>query len=87
LQRVAIVLYLDQPANIYLIDELSIYLDSKQYIIAAKIMKRFILHIKKTTFVVDEHDFIMATYLSDHVIVFEGQPHCSICSKFVSLSS
>lgn len=34
---------------------------------------RFILHAKKTGFVV-EHDFIMATYLADRVIVFEGTP-------------
>lgn len=36
------------------------------------------LHAKKTAFVV-EHDFIMATYLADRVVVFEGQP--SICTK------
>lgn len=34
---------------------------------------RFILHAKKTGFVV-EHDFIMATYLADRVVVFEGEP-------------
>jgi translation initiation factor RLI1 len=34
---------------------------------------RFILHCKKTGFVV-EHDFIMATYLADRVIVFDGKP-------------
>ena len=34
---------------------------------------RFILHAKKTAFVV-EHDFIMATYLADRVIVYEGSP-------------
>ena len=33
----------------------------------------FILHAKKTAFVI-EHDFIMATYLADRVIVFEGKP-------------
>ena len=33
----------------------------------------FILHAKKTAFVI-EHDFIMATYLADRVIVFEGNP-------------
>jgi ATP-binding cassette subfamily E protein 1 len=33
----------------------------------------FILHAKKTAFVI-EHDFIMATYLADRVIVFEGEP-------------
>ena len=34
---------------------------------------RFIRNSKKTAFIV-EHDFIMATYLADRVIVFEGQP-------------
>ncbi|KAK6014224.1 hypothetical protein OSTOST_20422 [Ostertagia ostertagi] len=33
----------------------------------------FIMHAKKTAFVV-EHDFIMATYLADRVIVFDGEP-------------
>jgi ATP-binding cassette, sub-family E, member 1 len=73
LQRVALVLCLGQPADIYLIDEPSAYLDSEQRIIAAKVIKRFILHAKKTAFVV-EHDFIMATYLADRVIVYEGTP-------------
>ena len=36
-------------------------------------LHRFILHAKKTAFVI-EHDFIMATYLADRVIVFEGKP-------------
>ncbi|CAI5934263.1 unnamed protein product [Closterium sp. NIES-64] len=62
-----------KPADIYLIDEPSAYLDSEQRIVAAKVIKRFILHAKKTAFVV-EHDFIMATYLADRVIVYEGQP-------------
>ncbi|RMZ23467.1 hypothetical protein D0859_12496 [Hortaea werneckii] len=73
LQRVAIVLALGMPADIYVIDEPSAYLDSEQRIIAARVIKRFIMHAKKTAFVV-EHDFIMATYLADRVIVFDGQP-------------
>ena len=73
LQRVAIVLALGLPADIYLIDEPSAYLDSEQRIVAARVIKRFIMHAKKTAFVV-EHDFIMATYLADRVIVFDGQP-------------
>jgi len=73
LQRVAIVLALGKPADVYLIDEPSAYLDSEQRLHAAKVIKRYILHAKKTAFVV-EHDFIMATYLADMVIVFEGQP-------------
>jgi len=31
------------------------------------------MHAKKTAFVV-EHDFIMATYLADRVIVYDGTP-------------
>eukprot|EP00877_Chromochloris_zofingiensis_P000408 jgi/Chrzof1/10368/Cz04g39110.t1 len=73
LQRVALALCLGQPADIYLIDEPSAYLDSEQRIMAAKVIKRFIMHSKKTAFIV-EHDFIMATYLADRVIVYEGQP-------------
>ncbi|PHH78290.1 hypothetical protein CDD80_7098 [Ophiocordyceps camponoti-rufipedis] len=73
LQRVAIVLSLGMPADIYLIDEPSAYLDSEQRIIASRVIKRFIMHSKKTAFVV-EHDFIMATYLADRVIVFDGKP-------------
>lgn len=72
-QRIALALCLGKSADIYLIDEPSAFLDSEQRIIASKVIKRFILHIKKTAFVV-EHDFIMATYLADKVIVYEGEP-------------
>ncbi|KAK8577183.1 hypothetical protein V6N13_122175 [Hibiscus sabdariffa] len=61
-----------EPADIYLIDEPSAYLDSEQRFVACKVIKRFILHAKKTVFVV-EHDFIMAIYLADRVIVYEGR--------------
>uniref|UniRef100_A0A146URZ5 ATP-binding cassette sub-family E member 1 n=1 Tax=Fundulus heteroclitus TaxID=8078 RepID=A0A146URZ5_FUNHE len=73
LQRVAITLCLGKAADVYLIDEPSAYLDSEQRVQASRVIKRFILHTKKTAFVV-EHDFIMATYLADRVIVFDGQP-------------
>lgn len=64
LQRTALVLALCKPAQVYLLDEPSAYLDVEQRIIAAKVIKRFILNRKKTAFIV-EHDFIMATYLAD----------------------
>jgi ATP-binding cassette subfamily E protein 1 len=73
LQRLAICLALGTPADVYLIDEPSAYLDSEQRINCAKVIKRFIMHSKKTAFVV-EHDFIMATYLADRVVVYTGQP-------------
>lgn len=81
LQRVALVMALGKPADIYLIDEPSAYLDSEQRIIAAKMIKRYILHSKKTAFVV-EHDFIMSSYLADRVVVYEGTParDCKACT-------
>lgn len=80
LQRVALVLALGKPADIYLIDEPSAYLDSEQRIIASKVIKRYILHSKKTAFIV-EHDFIMATYLADRVVVYEGEPGVSCVAR------
>lgn len=73
LQRTAIVLALAKPCDIYLIDEPSAYLDSEQRVRASKVMKRWIINSKRSAFVV-EHDFIMATYLADKVIVFDGIP-------------
>jgi len=73
MQRVALALCLGKPADIYLIDEPSAYLDSEQRIIVSKIIKQFIMHSKKTAFIV-EHDFIMTTYLADKVILFNGTP-------------
>lgn len=73
LQRVALTLALGTPAEIYLLDEPSAYLDAEQRIVTAKVIKRYIMHAKKTAFIV-EHDFIMATYMADRVIVYEGEP-------------
>lgn len=76
LQRVALVLCLGKPATIYLIDEPSAYLDAEQRIVAARVIKQFVVSTKTTAFIV-EHDFIMATYLADRVIVYEGDPGIS----------
>lgn len=73
LQRVGLCLCLGKPADVYLIDEPSAHLDAEMRIITAKVIKRFILHAKKTAFVV-EHDFIMATYLADRVVLYSGTP-------------
>ena len=42
LQRVAITLCLGKPADVYLIDEPSAYLDSEQRLHAARVIKRYI---------------------------------------------
>ncbi|XP_042025769.1 ABC transporter E family member 2-like isoform X1 [Salvia splendens] len=73
LQRVSIVACIGKPADLYLIDEPSKYLDAEQSIIHCfEIIKKFIQQVKKTALV--EHDFTMATYLADRVMVFEGKP-------------
>jgi ATP-binding cassette subfamily E protein 1 len=90
LQRVAITLVLGVPADVLLIDEPSAYLDSEQRIIASKVIKKFVMGSKRTAFVVEHDFVsspslsdttaaqlicqIMATYLADRVIVFDGKP-------------
>lgn len=73
LQRAAIVLALGKPADVYLLDEPSAFLDSEQRIVCSKVIRKFIVNFKKTCFMV-EHDFIMASYCADRIIVFEGDP-------------
>ena len=73
LQRVVICIALGKEADLYLLDEPSAYLDAEQRINVAKIIKRFIMRTKKTAIIV-EHDFIMATYLANQVIVYDGIP-------------
>ncbi|XP_022861371.1 ABC transporter E family member 2-like, partial [Olea europaea var. sylvestris] len=73
LQRVSLTLCLGQPADVYMIDELSAHLDSEQRIAAAKVIKSFMRNSMSNALVV-ESDLTMATYLADRVIVCEGQP-------------
>lgn len=86
-QRVAIVLCLGKEADLYLLDEPSAFLDSEQRLNMAKVIRKFIYSKKKTAFVV-EHDLIVATYISDRVVVFEGTPGVSsICTPPMDLKS
>jgi ATP-binding cassette subfamily E protein 1 len=73
IQRVALAGALGRPADVYLIDEPSAYLDSEQRIAVARVLKRFVQASGKSAIVV-EHDFMMATYVADAVIVYEGMP-------------
>ncbi|TNV81922.1 hypothetical protein FGO68_gene8877 [Halteria grandinella] len=73
LQKIAMVLALAKPCDIYLIDEPSAYLDIEQRIRLSKVMKSWIIKSNRTAIIV-EHDFIMASYLADKVIAFHGMP-------------
>ncbi|MHA1109833.1 MAG: ribosome biogenesis/translation initiation ATPase RLI [Promethearchaeota archaeon] len=73
LQRVKIADCLTTPADIYLIDEPSAFLDVEMRLRAAMVIRRSIEEIKKCAFVV-EHDIISQDFISDSLLVFEGTP-------------
>eukprot|EP00667_Euglena_gracilis_P006011 EG_transcript_6055 len=74
LQRVSLALALGKgTANLYLIDEPSAYLDCEQRLAVGQVIRSFVRRHKTTAFVI-EHDVMMAAYLADAVIVFDGVP-------------
>ncbi|MBS7606421.1 ribosome biogenesis/translation initiation ATPase RLI [Candidatus Bathyarchaeota archaeon] len=72
LQRVAIAAAVCRDADVYLFDEPSSYLDVKQRLEAAKVIRS--LKEEDKFIVVAEHDLAVLDYLSDHVCVFYGKP-------------
>ena len=74
LQRLAIVLCLGTPASVYLLDEPSAGLDCEQRVMAAKVIRRWVVnHLGRIAMII-EHDFVMASALSDKVVVYDGRP-------------
>ncbi|WP_048148067.1 ribosome biogenesis/translation initiation ATPase RLI [Palaeococcus ferrophilus] len=73
LQRVAITAALLKDADLYLIDEPSAYLDVEQRLAVSKAIRNLMAKNNKTALVV-EHDVLMIDYISDRVMVFEGEP-------------
>ncbi len=73
LQRVAIALSLTKPADIYLIDEPSAYLDSNQRMEAAKTIRRVMEKSGASAMIVD-HDVYFIDLVSDSIMVFSGEP-------------
>src|SRR3989338_8693107 len=76
LQRVAIAHCLQHDADLYLLDEPSAYLDSKQRLILSKVIRDFIEHKGASALIVD-HDLLFIDYISDKLIVFDGKPAIS----------
>lgn len=73
LQRAAIAACLARDADIYLLDEPSAFLDIEQRLASSRAIRRTIQTRLKTAFVV-EHSILMADYLSDNMVVFDGKP-------------
>ena len=80
LQRVAIAVCLSQKADLFLLDEPSAYLDVEQRILISKVIREMITTFNKSAIVVD-HDLLFIDYLSDKLIVFEGEPAVSGIAK------
>mmetsp|Transcript_43610 Transcript_43610/g.68279 ORF Transcript_43610/g.68279 Transcript_43610/m.68279 type:complete len:372 (+) Transcript_43610:147-1262(+) len=72
-QKLAIILCLAKNAQIYVLDEPSAYLDVEQRIEISKVLKNFSKHYCRSVLIV-EHDFTMAAYLADRVVLFSGKP-------------
>ncbi len=73
LQRVLIAVTLGRPADLYLLDEPSAYLDVEQRLRTAKVLQRMIESKEAAAFVVD-HDVLTIDYLSQRLLVFRGKP-------------
>ncbi len=73
LQRVAIAACLAKKADLYLLDEPSAFLDVEQRLAVSKVIREVMQQRGATCLVVD-HDLLFLDYLSDRLIVFDGEP-------------
>ncbi|MBI2141660.1 ribosome biogenesis/translation initiation ATPase RLI [Candidatus Woesearchaeota archaeon] len=73
LQRVMIAKCLAEDADLYLLDEPAAYLDVEQRIAVSKLLRERMDVHGKTALVVD-HDLLLVDYISDMLMVFEGEP-------------
>ena len=73
LQKVSIALALSKKCKLCLLDEPSAYLDVEQRLRISKVIKNVAEKGGMSVMVVD-HDLLFIDYLSDRLIVFEGEP-------------
>ncbi len=73
LQRVAIAEALSKDAELFLLDEPSAYLDVEQRLTVSKVI-RDVAESKQASCIVVDHDLLFTDYLSERLMIFEGQP-------------
>lgn len=73
LQRVAIAECLAKEADLYLLDEPSAYLDVEQRLLVSKAINDM-MFAKGASCLVIDHDVLFIDYLSEKLIVFNGEP-------------
>ncbi len=76
LQRYALAKCLLEDADIYLLDEPTAFLDIEDRLKIAKMLKYFIETKGRSAFIID-HDLVFMDYLSDNLLVFQGEPSIS----------
>ena len=76
LQKIAIAGTLAQSCDMYLLDEPSAYLDSEMRLVVAKVIQKIVRSSGRAAFIID-HDLMFIDYLSDSLMVFEGEPGVS----------
>lgn len=76
LQRFAIAAVAVQNSDVYMFDEPSSYLDVKQRLTAAHMIRQLLEGVNRDRryVIVVEHDLAVLDYLSDYVCVLYGQP-------------
>lgn len=72
LQRVAVAATVCREADVYLFDEPSSYLDVKQRLEVARVIRH--LKADEKTIIVAEHDLAIIDYLSDQICILYGEP-------------
>ncbi|MBD3387558.1 MAG: ribosome biogenesis/translation initiation ATPase RLI [Candidatus Altiarchaeales archaeon] len=72
LQRVAVADCLSKDADMYMLDEPSAYLDVEERLALAKYLHGF-AYGRGAAVLVVEHDILLIDYLSDELLVFEGE--------------
>ena len=73
LQRVSIALALSKKCDLCLLDEPSAYLDVEQRLVVSKIIRN-VAEVTGISVLVVDHDLLFIDYLSNRLIVFEGEP-------------
>jgi len=73
LQKVAIATCFAKTADIYVLDEPGAYISSEDRFFVAKAI-RDLAQSKRCSVLVVEHDILLLDYLSDRIMVFEGEP-------------
>ncbi|GAB6055805.1 ribosome biogenesis/translation initiation ATPase RLI [Methanobacterium alkalithermotolerans] len=73
LQRLSVATTLSKPAEVYLFDEPTAFLDVEQRLVTARAIRKIIENRHAASIIVD-HDIVFIDYISDRAMVFYGTP-------------